>query len=124
MHCRKSLLFDNVTAWTKKNHSDMFDITTGSFDGAEVCELIGLFFLNNLSEKYDKNNVSLYRDDGLLTQAERTGKDIITREFKNQGQNISISTNLKICDFLDVTLNLTDRTYYPYRTAIPTIRLQ
>ena len=26
-----------------------------------------------------------------------------------------LSTNLKICNFLDVTLNLTDGTYYPYR---------
>ena len=26
-----------------------------------------------------------------------------------------ISTNLKICNFLDVTLNLTDGTHYPYR---------
>ena len=94
----------------------MFDVTMGSFDGAEVCELIGLFLLNNLSEKYGKNNVGLYRDDGLVLlrnasgpQSERTRKDI-TREFKKQGLNISISTNLKICNFLDVTLNLTDGT--------------
>ena len=66
MHCRKSLLFDNETAWTKKNHSSMFDVTMGSFDGAEVCELIGLFLLNNLSEKYGKNSVGPYRDDGLV----------------------------------------------------------
>ena len=32
-----------------------------------------------------------------------------------QGLNISINTNLKICNFLDVTLNLSDGTYYPYR---------
>ena len=121
MLCRKSLLFDNETAWTKKNHSSMFDVTMGSFDGAEVCELIGLFLLNNLSEKYGKNNVGLYRDDGLVllrnasgSQSERTRKDI-TREFKKQGLNISISTNQKICNFLDVTLNLTDGTHYPYR---------
>ena len=121
MHCRKSLLFDNETAWTKKNHSDMFDVTMGTFDGADVCELIGLFLVNNLSEKYGKDNVGLYRDDGLVLlrnasgpQSERTRKDI-TQEFKKQGLNISISTNLKICNFLDVTLNLTDGTYYPYR---------
>ena len=121
MHCRKSLLFDNETAWTKKNHSSMFDVTMGSFDGAEVCELIGLFLLNNLSEKYGKNNVGLYRDDGLVLlrnasgpQSERTRKDI-TREFKKQVLNISISTNQKICNFLDTTLNLTDGTHYPYR---------
>ena len=121
MHCRKSLLFDKETAWTKKNHSDMFDVTMGSFDGAEVCELIDLFLLNSLSEKYGKNNVGLYRDDGLVLlrnangpQSERTRKDI-TREFKKQGLNISINTNLKICNLLDVTLNLSDGTYYPYR---------
>ena len=50
MHCRKSLLFDNETAWTMKNHSSMFDVTMGSFDGAEVCELIRLFLLNNLQQ--------------------------------------------------------------------------
>ena len=35
MHCRKSLLFDNETTWTKKHHSNMFE-TMGSFDGAEA----------------------------------------------------------------------------------------
>ena len=99
----------------------MFDVTMGSFDGAEVCELIGLYILNILSDKYGKNNVGLYRDDGLVLlrntsgpQSERTRKDI-TREFKKQGLDITISTNLKICNFLDVTLNLKDGTYYPYR---------
>ena len=79
MHRRKSLLFDNETAWTEKNHNSMFDVTTGSFDGAEICKLIGLFLLNNLSEKYGKNKVGLYRDHGLVLlrnlsgpQSERT----------------------------------------------------
>ena len=65
--------------------------------------------------------MGLYRDDGLVLlrnasgpQSERTRKGI-TREFKKQGLNISISTNQKICNFLDVTLNLTDGTHYPYR---------
>ena len=39
MHCRKSLLFDNETAWTKKNHSSMFDVTMGSFDGAKFVSI-------------------------------------------------------------------------------------
>ena len=120
MHCRKSLLFDNETAWTKKNYSDMFDVTVCSFDGAEVCELIGHFLLNKLSEKHGKNIGGLYSDDRLVLlrnasgpQSELTRKDI-AREFKKQGMNISISTNLKLCKFLDLTLNLADGTY-PYR---------
>ena len=47
MHSRKSLLFDKNTAWIKKNNSS-FDVSMGSYDGAEVCELIGLFILNDL----------------------------------------------------------------------------
>ena len=66
MHCRKSLLFDNEIPWNKRNHSNMFDVTLVSFNGAEVCELVGLFLLDNLSDKYGKNNVGLYRDDGLV----------------------------------------------------------
>ena len=47
MHSRKSLLFDKNTAWIKKNNSS-FDITMGSYDGAEVCELVGPFILKYL----------------------------------------------------------------------------
>ena len=43
----------------------MFDVTIGSFDGAEVCELTDLFILNELTKKFGKENVGLYRDDGL-----------------------------------------------------------
>ena len=95
----------------------------GTFNGVEVCELIGLFLLNNLSKKYGKNNVGLYRDDALVLlrnangpQSGRTRKDI-AREFKKQGLNISINTNLKICNFLDVTLNLTDGTLLSIQKA-------
>ena len=37
----------------------------GSYDGAEVCELVDIYVLNTLANKYDKNNIGLYRDDGL-----------------------------------------------------------
>ena len=37
----------------------------GSFDGAEICELIGLYLLDKLSNITGKNQIGLYRDDGL-----------------------------------------------------------
>ena len=37
-----------------------------SYDGAEVCELVGFFLLNKLAISFGKDNVVLYRDDGLL----------------------------------------------------------
>ena len=45
MHSRKSLLFSNNDIWVKKDNP-YFDVTMGSFNGAEVCELVGLFLLN------------------------------------------------------------------------------
>ena len=37
----------------------------GALDGAEVCELVDNLLLHNLSEKYERKNLALYRDDGL-----------------------------------------------------------
>ena len=65
MHSRKSLLFHQGAAWVKKGDSGLFDVTMGSYDGAEVCELVGLYILNRSNEKYDKESTGLYRDDGL-----------------------------------------------------------
>ena len=56
----------------------------GSFDGAELCELVGLYNLHILGEKYGKHRIALYRDDGLARygytsgpQADRIRKDFI-----------------------------------------------
>ena len=52
-----------------KDYKNLFDVTMGSYDGAEVCELVGLFILKHLGEKFGKENIGLYRDDGLAMQA-------------------------------------------------------
>ena len=43
-HARKSLLINKTSVWVKKDNPD-FDVTMGSYDGAEVCELVGLYLL-------------------------------------------------------------------------------
>ena len=84
MHARKSLLFENGRPWMKREKDNAFDVTMGSFDGAEICELVGLFLLNQLPNSIHKSSVGLYRDDGLGalkgasgSQADRTRKSII-----------------------------------------------
>ncbi|PIK51687.1 hypothetical protein BSL78_11407 [Apostichopus japonicus] len=121
MHSRKSLLFDNGTPWMKKGHNDLFDVTMGSYDGAEVCELVGLYILNTLAREYGKEYIGLYRDDGLAafkntngSKADRIRKHMISL-FKELGLNITIDCNLKITNFLDVTFNLNTGKHYPYR---------
>ena len=44
-HACKSLLFDKTSVWVKKDNPD-FDVTVGTCDGAEMCELVGLYLLN------------------------------------------------------------------------------
>ena len=110
-HSRKALLFDHRNVWIKKSENPMFDVTMGSFDGAEICEIVGLYLLDKLSVLLRKENVGLYRDDGLAVADNANGpkldklrKKIITI-FKAEGLSITIETNLIETDFLDVTFN-------------------
>ena len=121
MHSRKSLLFDEGSPWAKKDSKSLFDITMGSYDGTEICELVGLYILNTLSWKLDRKNIRLYCDDRLAVikstsgiTADQTRKDI-TKIFSNLGLKITISCNLNVTNFLDMTLNLSNGKYYPYR---------
>ena len=49
----------------KDGSNSLFDVTMDSFDGAEICELVGLFILNHLGKRFGKENIGLYRDDCL-----------------------------------------------------------
>ena len=59
-HARKCFLVNKNQIWTKKNSTNLFDVTMGSFDGAEICELVGLLLLNDISTLVGKENVGLY----------------------------------------------------------------
>ena len=115
---RKLLLFSKDGTWVKKGGNELFDVTMGSFDGAEVCELVGLYLLDKLSELLGKDNVGPYRDDGYAAVKSTSGpvldkmrKNIITL-FKNEDLRITIDTNLIETDFLDVTFNLTSGKFF------------
>ena len=121
LHARRSLLFDGQNTWVKRSSGGAFDVTMGSFDGAEVCQLVGAFLLTKLAAFVDPASIGLYRDDGLATLkgasgsvADRTRKNIVSL-FKSFGLRITIDTNIKTTNFLDVTLDLKTGTYKPYR---------
>lgn len=92
----------------------------GSFDGAEICQLVGLFLLAKLDKYIPKRYVGLYRDDGLAVlkssgpKLEQLKKKII-KLFQNFDLKVTIELNLKSTDFLDIYLNLTDGSYKPYK---------
>ena len=45
LQAKTSLLYSNGELWAKKTSSNLFDITMGSYDGAESCELVGAYLL-------------------------------------------------------------------------------
>ena len=121
MHSRKSLLFNNTDIWIKKKRDPDFDVTMGGFDGAQLCELVDLYILHILGEKYGKHRIGLYYDDGLACSGYTSGPqdDRIRKHFMNIfKEDFDLSrtckTNLKAVNFLDVTLNLTTGKYQPY----------
>ena len=93
----------------------------GSFDGAEICELVGLYIQSKLEKILPKSNFGLYRDDGLALLRNLNGQETdkvrknIIRVFKDIGFSLEIETNLKEVDLLDISLNLRNGTYRPYK---------
>ncbi len=93
----------------------------GSYDGAEICELVGLFILNELSKSLGKDRVGLYRDDGLVLLRGTSGRiadqtrKLLHRIFDEQfGLKITAEVNHQSVNFLDFTLDLSDGSYRPY----------
>ena len=59
-----------------------------SYDGVKVCELVDLFILNHQGEKFGKENIGLYKDDGLaILKNELTL--FITKHFTKCGEEES-----------------------------------
>lgn len=122
-HARKSLLFRDGRAWMKREKESPFDVAMGSYDGAEVCELVGAFLLNRLtaSKACHSDEAGLYRDDGLAVTRNASGHETdATRKriigiFKEHGLRITIEINLPTVNFLDTTLDLRTGKYHPYR---------
>ena len=96
----------------QKDTSVEFDVTMGSYDGAEVCEVVGLFMLDMLSKSFEKKYFSLYRDDGLSIfrnynshQNDKFRKDLM-KLFKKYQLNLDIKCNLKIVRYLGISFVL------------------
>ena len=103
------------------NNSNLFDVTMGSYDGAEICELVGLFILSHLGKKLGKKNIVLYRDDGLAIiknrsarLADKTRKEL-HKVFEQFGLKITAESNLHVVNFSDATFDLATGKYKPYR---------
>ena len=109
-HAKKSLLYYKDKPWVKKEASN-FDVSMGAYDGAEVSELIGISMLSLLSKLINKNHFGVYRVDGLAitssSEAEKLKKKF-QKLFSQKDLDLIVQCNLKITNYLDITLNLND----------------
>ena len=93
----------------------------GSYDGAEISELVGIYMLTRPAAIIRKSDCGLCRDDGLVILRNVNGQQIdctrknIIKIFKHVGFSIDIETNSKVVDFLDITYNLNNGIYKPYK---------
>ena len=65
MHSRKRTLVWQDSTWVTKEDDEDFDIPMVCYDGAEICELAGIYIQNKLCMLVNKKYLGLYRDDGL-----------------------------------------------------------
>ena len=115
-HTKKSCLFGSGEQWCKKSSFNFFDITMGSYEGAETCELIGCFLLHQVTTKHG-NNLGPYRDDDLGISNKSPREVQLIKIFRKHGLKITIKANKKCVDFLDVTLNLSNGKHMPRAVA-------
>ena len=119
MNSRKTILFNNGEPWIKKN--EVFDVSMGAFDGAEVAELVGLLILHKLRQAIPNIDFGLYRDDGLGSNEPMTGpkreqaRKKIIKIMEELGLRTTIEFGLMKVDFLDVTMDLATDTFKPFR---------
>ena len=83
----------------------LFDVTMGAYYVAEVCELAETF---SLASVYIMTTGCQY----LKTQLERIKKSL-QKTFKDFGLEIAAESNLRIVNYLDVTLNINDGSFRP-----------
>ena len=118
-HARLSVLYHDDQVWRKSN--GLFDVTMGSYDGAQITDLVGLMLLAKMRDKFPDICFALYRDDGIghhkrikPQQLEKL-KQQLRGFFREYTLEITVDTGLTQVNFLDVTFDLHNNTYQPYR---------
>ena len=116
MAARKAMLYMNGEPWAKKG-GEVFDVGMGFFDRAEVCELTGLYILEELEDL--DIDVGIYRDDGLAVcdlnpQGVERIKKKISAIFRKHDLGITIEANKKRVEFLDIYKDLEQEEFGPF----------
>ena len=118
MQSKKSYLYARNKPWVKKGDEN-FDVGMGAFDSAESCDIVGLYLLDQLNNRIKELEVGIYRDDalGVVETTARNAEKIrqkIIQIMSEHGLKITSTANLKVVEFLDVSLDLKNECYRPF----------
>ena len=120
MQSRRSFLICDGEPWTKKDSNGNFDITQGSFDSCQCCELVGLYMLSEVSKIVPPEFHGIYRDDGLICiEGNKSEFDDIRKAlvkvFKENGFKLECKVYVSQVAFLDVKLDISTKLFRPFR---------
>ena len=107
-HARKSLLFYHQELWRKTNNSSQFDVTKGSFDGIEVCEIVRCTFFT-CRQTNSTTTISDCTETGFTNIGPRTTNRIRNKLHDTCNKlafKITAQANLEAVHVLDITLEL------------------
>ena len=91
----------------------------GSFDSSQIADLVGIYILDKPGWFLNLSNIGIYRNDRVVSIRISNGllkfkiQKKVIRAFKYMEWMREIGSNLKIANFLDVTLNINVNLYKP-----------
>ena len=83
-------------------------MSMGANDGAEICELVGLYIVTEVHKKVDFTSVGLCRDDGLAVMRSASGssldryREILISLFQDNELKITVKARKTSIYFLDI----------------------
>ena len=91
----------------------------GAYDGAEVCDIVGLFLLSELEKLKLNAAIGGYKDDNLaVSRASPRQTELMKKKicevFRRYGLQVTIEANKQVVQFLDVEFDLRDGSFRPY----------
>ena len=85
----------------KTKNTGLSNVTQGGLDSCQICELVGLYLLPQMSDKFPMMSFGLYRDDGLACHRRIPGPTLeknkkgIIKLLQENDFKITIETGLK-----------------------------
>ena len=124
LNARRTVMDFENKYWVRKDRIAEFDITMGATDSAQVTDLVGLYLLHELELEFPELEGGVYRDDALFLVKNMSRGEIerlkkrVRAFYRTYNLQIIFESNMKVVNFLDVTLELDTGKFRPFHKLI------